>query len=425
MDITRLLLLGSVISVLCTTTSPSFAAPDEDQLGKASGYPIGNAENWFYDESVRVGSFSHQGEIPHVFGGDSHRLAPSSEPMPLPRAEKERPVCWNSVDAHNLTVDDYLARHRIMGLMIVKDGVIQVERYQYDRKPTDRFLSNSMVKSITSLGIGIALREGKIHSLDDRADVYAPELTGTLYGETTIRNLLHMSSGAKFTEIYNGADDAAHFGKVATREGLQAAARTVTERAVPQGAQFNYASAQTDMLGLVLRGATGMNLSDYLASRLWQPIGAADAALWRADRFGQERASGGFNATLADYARLAVVLANDGVRPDDPQHTQIVPRDYLLDATDWHRQPEAFQPHHASPYYGYGYQFWLFPGEKRRFAMLGVYGQMIFIDPERKLVMVQTAANATAKVGGGGTSLSKEADEFWRGVERGCGDTAL
>lgn len=208
--------------------------------------------------------------------------------MMLPQAAHELAICWDSVDARNLTVDDYLARQRIMGLMIVKDGVIQVERYQYDRRPGDRFLSNSMVKSITSLGSGIALREGKIRSLDDRADVYAPGPAGTLYGATTIRNLLHR---------------------------------------------------------------------------------------------------------------------------------QIIPLDYLHDATDWHRVPEAFRPHNAAPYYRYGFQFWLFPGEQPRFAMLGVYGQMIFVDPQRKLVMVQTAASASAKVGGSG----KEAGEFWRGVERGCG----
>ena len=82
-----------------------------------------------------------------------------------------------------------------------------------------------------------------------------------------------------------------------------------------------------------------------------------------------------------------MMLANDGVAGGK----QIVPKEYLLDATDWHRQPAAFAPRKATPYFGYGYQFWLFPGEKRRFALLGVYGQSIFVDPELKLVMVITA----------------------------------
>ena len=147
---------------------------------------------------------------------------------------------------------------------------------------------------------------------------------------------------------------------------------------------------------------------------MWQAIGAETSALWRADRTGLERASGSFNATLRDYSRLGIVLANDGIRPDDPERKQIIPREFLLDATDWKRVAEAFRPRKATPYYGYSYKFWLFPGEQRRFAMLGVYGQSIFIDPALKLVMVQTGVNATAEAGD--TSLAAERLAFWRGV---------
>jgi CubicO group peptidase (beta-lactamase class C family) len=395
-------------------TLPASAAPDEEKLGKAQGYPLGNARNWFYDESVRVGSFTAQGEIPGIFAGKVNVLAASDKPMPLPRGAQEPRFRWDNALRKNLTVDDYLARQRIMGLMIIKDGVIQLERYQYDRTPAQRFVSNSMAKSLVSLAVGIALGEGKIASLDDRADHYAPALAGTLYGETTIRNLLRMSSGARFEERYDGNDDLERFGRAVIRDGVEEAAKVITEREAPQGTRFSYASAETEVLGAVIKGATGMNLSEYLGPRLWQAIGAETPALWRADKRGLERAAGNFNATLSDYARLGIVLANDGVRPDDPGHKQIIPREYLLDATDWRRAAEAFRPLAATPYYGYSYQFWTFPSEKRRFAMIGVYGQMIFVDPQLKLVMVQTAANATAKAGQ--TTLGKEADAFWRGV---------
>lgn len=396
-----------------------FAAPDEDKLGKQRGYPAGTAATWFFDESVRVGSFTSQGEIPGLFGGKSNVLAPADKPMPLPRSEQEPAIRWSADQAKELSVDDYLARQRVMGLMIIKDGVVQVERYQYERNAKHRFLSNSMAKSITAIAVGIALREGKIKSLDDRADAYAPKLKGTLYGETTVRNLLRMASGAKFTETYDGKDDLARYSLAASREGVEAAAKVITEREVPQGTRFSYASAETDMLGAVLLGATGVSVSEYLTSRLWQAIGAETSALWRADRYGLERASGSFNATLRDYARLGVVLANDGVRPDDPEHKPIIPREFLLDATDWKRVDEAFRPRKATPYYGYGYKFWLFPGEQRRFALLGVYGQFIFVDPQLKLVMVQTTANATAK--SGQTTLAKEADLFWRATVKHYG----
>jgi CubicO group peptidase (beta-lactamase class C family) len=403
--------------LLALGAAHTFAAPDEDKLGKAQGYPIGNAKNWFYDEAVRVGSFSNQGEIEGIFGGKANVLEASSTPMPLPKAEDEPRIRWTADNGRTLGVDDYLARERVMGLMIIKDGVIKVERYQYDRTPAQRFVSNSMAKSIVSLAVGIALQEGKIASLDDRADKYATRMAGTLYGETTIRNLLRMSSGAHFEERYDGKDDLERFGRAVIRGGVEEAAKVITERDAPQGARFSYASAETEVLAGVLRGATGMSVSAWLGPRLWQPMGAETSALWRAERTGLERAAGNFNATLRDYGRLGIVLANDGMRPDTKQ--QVIPRDYLLEATDWRRAPAPFQPRTATPYYGYNYQFWTFPTDKRRFAMLGVYGQMIFVDPELKLVMVQTTANATAKAGD--TTLGKNADAFWRGVVKHYG----
>lgn len=402
---------------LTLAAASAIAAPDEDKLGKAQGYPVGNARNWFYDESVRVGSFSNQGDIPGIFGGKANVLAASSAPMPLPKLDDEPRIRWSVDNGRTMGVDDYLARERVMGLLIIKDGVIKVERYQYDRTPAQRFVSNSMAKSIVSMAVGIALQEGKIASLDDRADKYATNMAGTLYGETTIRNLLRMSSGAHFDERYDGKDDLERFGRAVIAGGVEEAAKVITVRDAPQGTRFSYASAETEVLAGVLRGATGMSVSDYLGPRLWQAMGAETSALWRAERTGLERAAGNFNATLRDYGRLGIVLANDGMRPDTQQ--QIIPRDYLLEATDWRRAPAAFQPRTATPYYGYNYQFWTFPTEKRRFAMLGVYGQMIFVDPELKLVMVQTTANATAK--SGETTLGKNADAFWRGVVKHYG----
>lgn len=406
-------LLASFIAAL------AHSAPDEDKLGKAQGYPVGNARTWFFDEKVRVGSFSAQGEIGAISGGVARVMAPADKPMPLPKAAQEPTYRWSVADAKNLSVDDYLARQRVMGLLIIKDGVIQVERYQYERTPQHRFVSQSMAKSLMSLAIGIALRDGKIKSLDDRADLYAPALKGTLMGETSVRNLLRMASGAKFVEDYSGKDDSARFAQATTRMGIEAAAATITEREVPQGTRFAYFSAHTQMLSAVLRGATGRSASEYLTPRLWQAIGAETSAIWWSDKTGITIAGGNFNATLRDYARLGIVLANDGVRPDDPAKRAIIARDYLLDATDWHRVDPPFRPGFEKRYWGYGHQFWLFPGETRRFALLGVYGQTIFVDPQLKLIMVQTTANATARADE--TSLAKERDAFWRGLVRHYG----
>jgi CubicO group peptidase (beta-lactamase class C family) len=390
------------------------AETNESALCKAQGYPVGTARTWFMEPCVRVGSFSHHAEIPGIFGGVANVMQAATAPLALPKVLQEPAFRWKADGQSSLTVDDYLGRQPAMALLVIKDGVIQVERYQYGRTAEHRFLSNSMAKTITAMAVGLALREGSIKSLDDRADVYAPTLAGTLYGETSLRNLLRMSSGAKFEELYNGADDLARYGAAASKGGAAAGAKVITTRLNPQGMVFNYASAETDILALVMRGATGKTLSSFLETRLWQPMGAQTSGLWRAGADGLERASGNFNATAQDYARLGVLFANDGVRPDRPDLGEILPKDFLLEATDWRRHPEAFAPKKATPYYGYGYRVWTFPGVQRRFALLGVYGQSIFVDPSQKLVMVHLAANATAK--SGQTNMGREVGALWYGL---------
>lgn len=389
--------------VLTAFAAPAIAAPDEDILGKAEGYPVGTIQNWFNDEHVRVGSFSHMDDILPYF-----KVQKSASPLPLPKAASV-PKLGYRFEQQNYTIDDFLARLRITGLLVIKDGQILAERYQYDRKDSDRFISHSMAKSIASLAIGIALAENKIASLDDTIAKYEPKLAGSPYGETTIRNILRMSSGVPFNEAYDGKDDLTRFVITRRKEGSVAGLRELQTREVEQGTRFHYASSETVNLVMVLRAVTGTALTEYITPRLWQPIGAEADASWTKAADGTVAGFGSFNAVLRDYGRLGIMLANDGVAGGK----QIIPREYLLDATDWHRQPEAFRPNKATPYFGYGYQFWLFPGEKRRFALLGVYGQSIFVDPELKLVLVLTGVAKTANVG---REFGRERDALWRGL---------
>jgi CubicO group peptidase (beta-lactamase class C family) len=391
-------------AVLFALGSPLRAAPDEQQLGREDGYPIGSPFNWFYNERVRVGSFSRLDEIlPH------YTLKKPAAPLPLPKTSSAPKIEYR-FEQQALTLDDFLNRQRVTGFLLIKDGEVLAERYQYDRKPDHRFVSHSMAKSIVSIAVGLALAEKKIASLDETVARYVPELSGNVYGETTIRNMLRMSSGVAFAEIYDGKDDLAKFFRLRAAQDSVAAFRAFDGREVEQGTRFHYASNQTVALTLLMRAVTGSSMSEYLTTRLWQPMGAEADATWIRMKDGTEVGAGSFNAVLRDYGRLGMLLANEGALGG----RQILPKDYLLDATDWHRQPAAFAPGKATPYFGYGYQFWLFPGEKRRFALLGVYGQSIFVDPELKLVMVVTAAARNANVGK--ESLGRERDALWRGV---------
>jgi CubicO group peptidase (beta-lactamase class C family) len=398
------ILLSCACAALVALAFPAAAAPDENLLGKAAGYPLGTRTNWFFDESVRVGSFSHLDQIlPY------NTLKKSDAPLPLPVTSTPSKIGYR-FDGQSYSLDDFLAHQRVTGLLVIKDGQILAERYQYDRTATDRLVSHSMAKSIVSLAIAMALAEGKIASLDDSVAKYVPKLAGNPYGETTIRNMLRMASGVPFKEVYDGKDDSSKFNRIRLTQDSITALRAFDTREVEQGTVFHYASNQTVALTLVLRAATGTSLSEYLTPRLWQPIGAEADATWIRTRDGTETGSGNFNAILRDFGRLGILLADDGAAGGK----QIVPKEYLLDATDWHRQPDAFTPRKATPYFGYGYQFWLFPGEKRRFALLGVYGQSIFVDPELRLVMVITAAAKNASVGK--ESLARERDALWRGI---------
>lgn len=387
------------------------AAPDEEALGKAAGYPVAPRPAQYAQEGYRVGSFSAMDSL-----SPSCTLAPSDRPLALRTAASETPFRYR-FDGRSLTLDDYMQRQRATAVLVLKDGEIVAERYNYERKPEQRMLSNSMAKTIVALAIGKALEEGSIRSLDDTAATYEPKLAGSLYGQTRLVNLMRMASGAKFVEDYSGQDDLARFTQNLRRMGAVAAARGITERVQAEGTVFNYASAETLVLGLVLRAATGQSLCRYVGEKIWQPLGAEARATWLVNPNDQvEMAAGNFNATVRDYARLGWLMANDGQR--DGQ--SVVPREHLLAMTDAARQPEAFRPgtmvSKGSTYMGYGLQTWLFPGSSRRFALLGVYGQAILVDPALKLVMVHTAVARDASGDASGTRMAAERNALWHGV---------
>lgn len=407
----RLFITLAVFAAVLPAGNSAVAAPDEDLLGKANGYPVGRNLKQAYDESHRVGSFSAMDSI-----APSCSLAPSDKPVPLLKATEE-PRFTYRFRGRTFTLDDYLQHQRTTALLVVHDGHIVAERYSYGRMPEMRMLSNSMAKTITALGVMKALEEGLIRSLDDKAQDYVPDLEGSLYGQTRLVDLLRMASGARYVEDYSPQDDRAKFNDTARRQGYKAAMRQVTERASEAGERFNYAGAQTQVLALVLRAATRRSLCDYVGEKIWQPIGAESRATWLLNPADQvEVAQGGFNATVRDYARLGLMLAADG----QVGGTAVVSREHLLDMTDAARQPEAFRPgrmlHRGSMTMGYGFQTWLMPGAHRRFALLGVYGQAIFVDPVLKLVVVHTAVGKDASGDASGHHLAAERAALLRGI---------
>src|SRR5258706_14119574 len=160
-----------IILPACLYAGVCAAAPDEEALGKSKGYPRGSRST-YWDEAYRVGSFSALDEIfPYC------TVQPGASPLVLRKAAAEPEIKYR-FDGKTLSINDYLNRQRAAGLIILKDGEILVERYQYDRKSDQRLVSQSMAKTIVSRALGVALGEGKIASLDDTAAKYAPAIAG-------------------------------------------------------------------------------------------------------------------------------------------------------------------------------------------------------------------------------------------------------
>jgi CubicO group peptidase (beta-lactamase class C family) len=385
---------------------PRFAqgGPDAEEYGANAGYPVGDRTTC-PRPAFRVGCHSH---FDQVYEGRLVRRA--AAPSPLARATSE-PVVRYEYQGQTFTLEDYLARNPAIGLLVARGDTILVERYQYARHDRHRFMSWSMAKTVTGMLIGIAIAEGRIRSVDDVAAAYVPALTDTEYGRTSLRHLLQMSSGVRFVEEYSGKDDIALLSDDTYRQrgfGGVEALMQFNVRAAPPGTKFYYASAETQVLGFVLRNATGRSVADYLQEKIWEPMGAEADATWLIDRAGQEAAWCCINAVLRDYARLGLLLAHDGNR----RGRQIIPAAWIKEAT-------IVRPGQPQPTTGrYGYQVWLLGGERRMFVLRGIRGQAIYVDPASRLVMVHTAVQRQARDIAG----IREMNAFWRSLVQQLGN---
>jgi len=366
--------------------------PNADDFGRKDGYPI--CARWAYinDTHCRVGAFSHHDTL-----FPARTIAAPKRPVPLERAASEPNIRYR-FNGLELTLDDYLNRQPVTGFLIAKDNTILVERYQYGRRDSDRMASFSMAKSVVGLLIGIAVNDGAIRSVDDPAEIYVPALKDTEYGRTPIKALLLMASGVAFSEDdVNPKSDANTLARLTLGQdpaGSLGAVKQFNTRRDPPGTRYSYASAETVVLGLVLAAATRRTLSDYAADKLWQPLGAEADATWIIDATGQEVAFGFINAVLRDWARLGLMLAHRG----NWQGRPVVPADWLA-ASARDALPTDL------PIQKYGYQIRYSP-DTRRFLLRGIRGQNVFVDPDLKLVLVQTAV-------GGGEPEALETFALW------------
>ncbi len=286
----------------------------------------------------------------------------------------------------------FLDRTETTGLLVVHSGFITHEEYRQGADETSAFTSWSVAKSVLSALIGIALEEGHIASLRDPIGAYVPGLDGTPYGAVPIEDALTMSSGIAFDEDY--ARTASDINMLFIRTMAMGQPQVDLLAGLASGrapGEFNdYVSSDTMALGLVLAAATGMPVAAYLESRLWGPMGAEADAFWSTDRRGEEFALCCLNATLRDYARFGRLFLEGGAR----EGRQIVPAAWVRASVT----PEAAHlqpgPNPASHWtFGYGYKWWIPEDPQGDFLAIGVWGQYVYVDPTREVVIVKTSAD--------------------------------
>ena len=220
-----------------------------------------------------------------------------------------------------------------------------------------------MVKSIIGMLIGIAIADGAIKSVDDTPETYVPGFKGTEYGETPIRDFLHMSSGVEFGEAQDGGRDLNRLWRDMVSGGRGPDKGTVdsitqfNQRIAPPGTRYFYASIESDVLGSGAALRHRQIVSDYLQEKAVAPIGAEADAKWLLDADGFELAHFGFNAVLRDYARLGRLLAHDGAWDGK----QVIPAQWMIEATTVRPSDSYLGPGEPRPF-GYGYLLWLLPG---------------------------------------------------------------
>jgi len=265
-----------------------------------------------------------------------------------------------------------------------------MEKYALGYGASGHWESFSVAKSITSTLLGAAVQDGFIHGLNDAVATYIAGLKGSEYDRVSIRQLLTMTSGVKWNEDYlNPESDAVRLRLHQPAPGIDATVSYMRQlaRESPPGARWAYKTGETNLVGVLVSQATGKTLSEYLAEKIWKPYGMEQSVEWELDASGAEMGGCCLSASLRDYARFGQFIL-DGAKIAGKS---IVPIGWLAQATT--KQVDI-----GSPGHGYGYQWWT--NDDGSFQAVGIFGQCIFIDPHRQLVIATNAdwPNATDPV---------------------------
>ena len=377
-----------LVGSFATVCSPIWA---QNKWGESSGYPIGwgpdgAQQKWEGYPEYHVGNFSGgiESMLPH------RKISANANKSNFVNAKRK--IKLNFL----MDASDYASRYNRSAILIARNNEIWHEEYRYKRTNDMRFFGWSMTKSILGLLVGIAFDQKKIESLDDRIDKYVPQLIGHPFNDITIRNLLNMSSGIDICESFcspNNGFERYGYSQIgySPRRGMDTDQRRGIMtfkwgRNETQGQKFNYTDLNPVLMAWVLVYVYQMPLHQIAEQNLWHPMGASSDATWLTDSRGFAFAGAGFSATLQDWARVGMLVANEG----SANGKQIVSKSWI-DETSMHGEKDQVSRFNAArPNRGYRNFFWHHSSNGSVLRMAGALSQSILIDKKTKTVLVQT-----------------------------------
>jgi len=329
--------------------------------------------------------------VDRLFNSRVIRSGPSPRPL---RYGDLLQVSYQSA-GHSYTLDDFIDRNALSGVLVIKDGEVAIERYGLGLLPHDRWSTMSTVKSITATLVGVALQDGAIGSLDDGVTRYVPSLAGSAYEDVTVRHLLTMSSGIRWNEDYTDKQSDVNRYSKSLADGVPGGVFALL-KALPRdhdaGTHWHYNTGDTFLLGAVLRSAVGMPLADYLSRKIWQPCGMEFDAFYTLESpDGLEIGGSRAGIALRDFGRFAQFVLDDGV----VDGARLLPpgwnddanrRAFVFSDADRAQQPQIV----SGALDGYGYSWWI--AADGALTAVGFAGQRIYINRAERLAIVTLGA---------------------------------
>lgn len=294
------------------------------------------------------------------------------------------------------------------GIMVLQGGKVRFEEYGLGLGAEDRWTSFSVAKSFTSTLLGAAIADGFIASLDDPVTQYIPELAGSAYDGVTVRQLATMTSGVAWNEDYTDPNsDVAQMNRYVVEYGADAivAQMKTLEREAEPGEKWVYKTGETNLIGLLVENAIGLPLAEYAQTKMVEPAGLEGGLFWMVDPRGGNIGGCCLSLRLSDYARVGQFALEGGAG--------MVPE-------GWFAEAGSPQVDFKNGGFGYGYQWWTYPGGN--YGAQGIFGQSITIVPKADLVVAiisnwDTATSAANRAKAFGI-VTEIADSVPREVDR-------